>query len=895
MKRVYRSGFYGENREIEEIVKERLSEGFEVCYVLPSKKACNRYIKDFLDREGAFSNLKFYTFDSLRYENINKTSVDNSFRKLFIKNKLREVDYAFLKENSMALITRFMRKAREDLIDLQYIPQEGFLKEVYSLYGDYLQFLKSNNLTDLLENFEINKAEKTLFVVDGFFSFKKLDFAYILDMAEKYDLLVNIPYHMKGLPLSENLTRKFELKGFEVVDNFGEGTFEDFCKEVSAKLYKVTSDDEFNKNSKLFKLLKYDPYHTDIVNFSKTQTNFYEHSKVENMEINGIHKRGVFLPLLKEFKSMIKYQLNQSRENLLDRLSSEYFSVADYREQAQQELKSMEFKNYEDLYDKTKVEVSLKKLEAVDFYELLLRLKVDLPSKGSFQHYSDYLAEILRNAKNYIDGFLDKKYLEEYRRDIKIYSDIEEILEFLKNYDKFFGEVTFSEYVEILYDYIDQVSVENKNNYAPTLFQLDDTISLKFENIILDNFDMNYPHLGGEDFIFNEDNKDVLLKWGFEILSTEEIYNRELLKVFKLFASSEKIYICAIENEESGLSTIADYFSATEIYPEEISSRTELAMDVMDYLKLGIYDENKMNLLDRWGGLKNIEYRIENENKRKFSQEIKIEKHAGRIFREVLIEKNFSVTDFDKYLKHPYYFLYDEILDIGQYYADEQDRYYMDLGNLYHEVLEIYFKNHPEEFDKEALFSIVDNYMSARDAFIGYEKLYRAKLNNIVDTLAEFIKMDLNNRNGFTPHEFEKKVDIQIQTLRIGGRIDRIDEFEGMKIITDYKRKRSDSATKIRAFESFQLPLYMSIVKNSVAARYGEIENGKYNVVLSDKYIVPAGRNSMSTEELQNFLGEVEIEIIKIYYRIEKGDFTTLENKDKTSIYYDMFREGMYL
>ncbi len=895
MKKVYKSGFYGENLEIEEIIKERLSEGFEVCYVLPSKKACISYTKEFLDRWEAFVNLKFYTFDSLRYENINKTSVDNSFKKLFIKKNLREGNYEFLKESSMTLITGFMRKARENLVAPICLPENGFLKEVYSLYGDYLQFLKSNNLTDLLENFQINKAEKTIFIVDGFFSFKKLDFAYILKMAEKYDVVVNIPYFMKGISFPDDLVCKFESAGFEVVNNGGDDSFEDFREEVSSKMFKVTAEDEFEKNSKLFKLLKYDPYRTDIINFSKIQENFYEHSKVENIDINGTYKRGVFLPSVKEFKSVVKYLINQSRENLLDRLSSEYFSIAEYREQAQQELKAMNFKNYEELYANTRVEVSLKELDAGDFYELMLDLKVDLPSRGSFQYYSDYILGILKNSRIYIDGFLDKEYIEEYGRDIKIYSAIEEILELLKNYDRFFGEVSFREYAEILYDYIDQVSAENKNNYAPTLFQLDDTISLKFENIILDNFDMNYPYFEKEDFIFNEDNKDELMKSGFEILSDAQVYNRELLKVFKLFASSERIYICSIENEESSLSAIADYFASEQIEPEEISSTTELSLDIMDYLKLGIYDASKMNLLERWGGLGNLKDRIENENNRKLSQEIKIEGQALAVLKNELDKRNFRVTDFDKYLKNPYYFLYDEILDIGQYYIDEQDRYYIELGNLYHKVLEIYFKNNANEFNKEVLISIVDNYMNARDAFIGYKKLYKAKLNNIVDTLTEFIKMDLNNRNGFTPYEFEKKVSVEIDGLKIAGRIDRIDEFEGMKIIIDYKRKTSDSSLKIKEFKSFQMPIYMVALKNVVEARYGEIEKAKYNVVLSDKDVLPAGKNSMTTEELEEFLNESIFEALKIYLLIAQGDFTAYENKYKESIYYDMFREGMYL
>ncbi len=896
MKKVYKSGFCGDNKEIKEYIEKRISEGFEVCCILPSKKACTQYRKEFLDRWGGLAKLKFYTFDSLRYENINKTSVDNSFKKLFIKKALREENYEFLKESSMALIMRFLRKAREDLVDSKYLPDNGFLKEVYSLYDNYLQFLKSNNLTDLLENFEVAKDENTLFIVEGFFSFKKLDYRYILDMAEKHDVIVNIPYFLKNLTLAEDLVAKFENSGFEVINNVTEDTFEGFCEDVSAKMCKVSSEDEFQKNSKLFKLLKYDPYRTDIVNFSKTQENFYEHSKIENIEINGIYKRGVFLPLVKEFKGVINYLLNQSRENLLDRLSLEYFEIASYQELAQYEIQSMDFKNYDDLYAKTRTEVFLDELDTSDFYELMLALKVNLPSRGSFEYYSDYLLEILKSSKACIEGFLDKNYREEYERDIKIYSEIEKILEFLKNYDRFFNEVTFREYAEIFYDYMDRTSLENKNNYAPTLFQIDDTISLKFENIIVDNFDMNYPYFEKEDFIFNQDNNCRLMESGFEILSDEQIYDRELLKVLKLFASSKKIYICAVENEELGLSAILDYFMPLRaLNPEEISSVTELALDIMYYLDLGIYDENKMNLFDNFGGFGKLKNRIENENKRKLSQEIKIEDYALTVLRDKLKQRNFRVTDFDKYLKNPYYFLYDEILGMGNYYIDEQGRYYIELGNLYHKVLEIYFKNHRNEFNKDALISIVDNYMKIQDEFMDHEKLYRAKLNNIVDTLSDFIKMDLENRKGFTPFEFEKKILVDIDGIKITGRIDRIDEFEGMKIIIDYKRKNSDPASKIRRFESFQMPIYMVSQKNIIEARYGEIEKAKYNVVLSDKDVLPAERNSMTTEDLDRFLNLSLVEAFNIYFLIMGGNFTTTENIDKESIYYDMLREEMYL
>ena len=76
--------------------------------------------------------------------------------------------------------------------------------------------------------------------------------------------------------------------------------------------------------------------------------------------------------------------------------------------------------------------------------------------------------------------------------------------------------------------------------------------------------------------------------------------------------------------------------------------------------------------------------------------------------------------------------------------------------------------------------------------------------------LGDYIKKDLEcqAKYGYKPVYFEEGFEAEINSLKIRGRIDRIDALGDKEILMDYKRSGVKKKKEIDELKSFQMPLY---------------------------------------------------------------------------------------
>ncbi|WP_138159588.1 PD-(D/E)XK nuclease family protein [Peptoniphilus catoniae] len=892
MKVVYKTDLNKDNPDLKEIIINYLKEDKKILYICPSIESADQMRDLYIEGLKGLSGIDFSTFDSLRYRTRDKLPIDNNIIKQFIFETLSMDGYSYLSKNrgSINMILEFLRRAREDMVDPLSEPQDPLLNELFLVYRKYLDFLKNYNVTDLLENFKLNDKAFDLIIIDEFYSIKNLDLDYILNLGNTCDVLINIPYFLKDLNYSDNLSDFFAKKGFRIIDK-RESSFNEIKSLYEKKMYYLKDSNSFYKNKSVFKLLKLNPTSTDIINLSGEDLNYNGQMAVEAIHINNIESTESNGPLIHEFSIFLDYLIDDSKGRLINRLKLKYFPITEKIDEAVADFSNIDFKDYYDLYNSTRREVELEHLSLSEFYDIVSALKVDVKGASDFTGYSDFLLKELESARSYIEDHYKKTANGEiYVRDKNIYNSIKNILDFFKSYDRYFETISFKQYVSLLKDYMGNITYRFKDYYAPNLYNANNFIGLKFKNLVIEGLNINYPNYGKEDPVFNFERENELRSLGFNLISFEDTYQRELLKFLRLIGKSERIYIIGLKSEEDDSSVFLNLFkNIGEIKVRDISSETELLINIIDDLEEGILREDMIKKYKSLGDYKSINKRSLYENLKGIRPMILLTDKALNKLTMLLKVRDFYATDFDKYMESPYEFLYETLVGIGELIED-RDTYYMDLGKLYHKILENYIKTYTK-LNRDLLKDMIAREMRINDPNkVSFNAVDKAKLNNLTDTLFNFIKMDIENRNGYRPVEFELPFSLDLGEFKIKGRIDRIDDFEGFKIITDYKSSKSDSIKDIKNLTSLQMPIYMLSQDSVVELRYGLINKGEYKIVLSNSDIRPETKASMTGEEINDLMKGAYRVLIEIYADIASGNFTG-GNLTK-EIYRDLFREA---
>ena len=282
-----------------------------------------------------------------------------------------------------------------------------------------------------------------------------------------------------------------------------------------------------------------------------------------------------------------------------------------------------------------------------------------------------------------------------------------------------------------------------------------------------------------------------------------------------------------------------------------------IALSKWDYIEfLSKNNKNHKYFINFYGNVKNFS-QISSENK--------------QIYDEM---KTISASQLENYFKCPFYYFVYNILKIRP--NIENDIQSLDVGNILHELLFVYYKKNKNvgdiyEFCKNQIFKIVD-----RDE--------RLKINANSPTLINLIDEGVRVINGlnyidentlFKPlyfeFEFSNDKALHLNEVDLVGKIDRVDYYEDLMRIVDYKTGKAEAGLK-ELFYGNKLQLFLySVAMENVIKKH---TIGGFYLPLHNSYTREIG-NSYS---LKGFFENDERVVHALDARLQPGDKSDIVN-----------------
>lgn len=859
-----------ENKELEERVLQEVKKGNLITYILPTTAASIKYRANYIEKLGGFSNLRFLGFDSIRKKASKKQMIDGSFRKYIIQNIIRDGNFKELTLSSGMYenLANIINLGRENLVSPKDFENADstLLKEVGEVFLKYEEFLNNSKYTDLAEVPEVNN-DMGLVIFDGFYSMKKTDLALIEKILKNHEVLFNIPYALKDITYVDLFVNSLRNLGVDIKECDNLRTCEEFIynRTQSGKI-KYSSFKAGEEQNQLFKFLKADLINgctPSVVNLCIDEsTNVV--SEFENLDVNYIRDNQKSIKLVQEFKTLVEYTIIQNRVNLIKRVNLKYFKLNTYNENTNNEILSMKFTDLNALKMNAQIELS-SNIEITQFFTMLEELEVEIKSVATFKEYSEIFLEKLNVAENFIEEFYKKSNnLKIYKDDMQILQKLNAVLNKLKEYDEHFKFVSLIEYKNLLFDYLDNISLLNYDPYKIKFFSLDGSLKHETEQIYITGFNSEFPRYSKGNFILNTE-KEFLQKIGYCIESSEQIYEKELLKLCICMANSEKVTILIDEEDESVYSTL---IHAKNIDESRISTQKELFYKMIDGIEKNNFDEY-LSMYEVNGNFNNILENIFEERLRNIGDnKITLSDNALELLKSKLDSRGFKVRDLDAWAKSAYSFLYLDLLGLKELVKTPKEEIWIEMGTEFHKILENYFKIY-DVLDEDALKAEIDKVLFKNDATGVKKEIY-------FEILKKYIEADLNDREGFKPVEFEKNVSLNMGRWNLKGRIDRIDEKDGNYIVVDYKLSQAPSKKSI-GDKAFQIAMYMMFFEGlCVEGKYGLIKKAStVHYIRNDSVLgkVSNRQKGFTQDEFYAILNMVAENAVDIFVSMYNGQF----------------------
>lgn len=236
--------------------------------------------------------------------------------------------------------------------------------------------------------------------------------------------------------------------------------------------------------------------------------------------------------------------------------------------------------------------------------------------------------------------------------------------------------------------------------------------------------------------------------------------------------------------------------------------------------------------------------------------------------------KTISSSQLENYFKCPFYYFINNVLKIKPDIENEIQS--LDVGNILHELLFNYYKRNKQvddiyEFCKSQIFKIID-----RDE--------RLKINASSPILTNLIDESVRVINGlkyidentlFKPvyfeYEFNNEKALHLDEVDLVGKIDRVDCYQDMVRVIDYKSGRAEASLKELFYgNKLQLFLYSIAIENAVKKH----SIGGFYLPLHNAYT----REIVNNYSLKGFFENDEQVVHALDKRLQPGDKSDIVN-----------------
>lgn len=306
---------------------------------------------------------------------------------------------------------------------------------------------------------------------------------------------------------------------------------------------------------------------------------------------------------------------------------------------------------------------------------------------------------------------------------------------------------------------LNALTLDDVNSGKVTVLGLLETRAVSFETIIICDFN--------ESFIPKISIKDKFLSTKLKQLShLPTQFDRESLQKYyykRLIGSSKNVFISYVNSDTNQISRFAN-----ELFNTHIKTDTN-----DNYYKHILYDNHKIN---------------------HFDEEI--------IDKIDLASITWSATSLRTYLQCKRKFYLQNILKIKEHTISLKPKAY-ELGQIIHSILEDYYRDFTEH-NFEKIEELFNKYKSSNPFLILDLEIWKKKLYDFY----LYEKQRLENRKILA---LEKNFECEFEGIKIKGVIDRVDLYNGIYEVIDYKTSSSLSVDSLKNYEKtddFQLEFY---------------------------------------------------------------------------------------
>ena len=833
----------------EDLEFEKLK-GERTLFILPSQSAINFYIRDMLGRGMDINKTEFETFDGIGRRNRAKRP-DSVLKYLVLSKILKEnlSDFKIFPE-TVDIVLDFFDDIAENYLDsrdIEKIPGKIFndLARVFDIYRNYFA-ARSLDIYGRVKEDSIKGTRFDTIIISGFLEFGKAEeeIIKILSGLDGKNIFIDIPFNFIESDLLDGLIKNLQGLGFELDEREGL----DYKKEIDREKIKILSSNNFyNLVFSNVKLILKKEKVSDLTILSGTPSlseKIRQREAFEGLEFNLPRKERSLLE--RELVTLLDYFLDKSKENTLKRVRLSYFPLPLDVINLEASLMAYNFKKLEDIDFSRVKDLRLNEGELDDFLsgvQLLQDEKISI--KEDVTYYLEFFKNYLETARGKIKNDLKRNPESPRRRDQRFLEELYEVLIKMEGLGDFYESLDLDDFVLILKKYMEKVRLDEIQNLEGLEISSQASNYYRdFKNLILIGFDHSYQEDVNANFIYKKETRRAMEELGL----VKDNFKRDYFYlIYDLLVAENTLILSA--DRDKGFSKVLN------------SLIFDLDLEVHEVEK--IYETGR---LYRTRKVKDHNYIID-------------DRELGEINKKIS-ERPYSVTDFDILKDCPRRFLFERVYRIGKLEKDYEDRFYLDLGEKYHRVLEKYFKKE-DDFNEETLLKIILEVENLGD-FDDLSFLEKVSVLNSQRILGDYIKKDLEGqaKYGYKPAYFEEGFETEIVGLKIRGRIDRIDALGDNEILMDYKRSSVKKKKEIEELKSFQMPLYAigrkKLGKNISMAAYGSVKRGEVSIVIKNSDILPKddkGQYYFTEDDLNDLLNKFEDEIESLASSIRSGDY----------------------
>lgn len=825
--------------------------GERTLFILPSQSAINFYIRDMLGRGMDINKTEFETFDGIGRRN--RAKRPDSVLKYLVLSKILKENLRDLKifPETVDIILDFFDDIAENYLDssdIEKISGKIFkdLGRVFDIYREYFA-ARSLDIYGRVKEDSIKGTRFDTIIISGFLEFGKAEeeIIKILSRLEGKNIFIDIPFNFMKSDLVDGLIKNLQDLGFELDEREGL----DYKKEIDRKKIKILSskDNFYNLFFSNLKLLLKKEKVSDLTILSGSPSlseKIRQREGFEGLEFNLPRKERSLLE--REFVTLLDYFLDKSKENTLKRVRLYYFPLPLDVINLEASLMAYNFKNLGDIDFSRVKDLRLNEGDLDDFLSGVQLLQDEnILQKEDVTYYLEFFKNYLEAARGKIEKSLERNPESPRRRDGRFLEELDEVLIKMEDLTDFYEFLDLNDFVLILKKYMEKIRLDEVQNLEGLeISSQASNYYRKFKNLILIGFDHSYQEDEKANFIYKKETRRAMEELG---LVGDNFKRDYFYLIYDLLVAENTLVLTG--DRERGFSKVLN------------SLIFDLDLEVHEVEK--IYETGR---LYRTREVKDHNYIID-------------DKELGEINKKIS-ERPYSVTDFDILKDCPRRFLFERVYRIGKLEKDYEDRFYLDLGEKYHRVLEKYFKKE-DDFNEGSLLKIILEVENLGD-FDDLSFLEKVSVLNSQRILGDYIKKDLEGqaKYGYKPAYFEEGFETEIAGLKIRGRIDRIDALGDNEILMDYKRSSVKRKKDIEDLKSFQMPLYAigrkKLGKNISMAAYGSVKRGEVSTVIKNSDILPKddrGQYYFTEEDLNELLNKFEDEIESLTYSIRSGDY----------------------